>query len=270
MAKTEAKQKQESEARSQRPEVGSQQSEADFDFDIVDPDAADQSAPLYPVAQWFNGKPALKAVGGVQYSGGVILPAKYLPYGLMVDGWTIGEMSFGSGKEETVLTTQRLIFAPIRGRFRWFVKQGEETIRYPRSAFASGMRGHLQVLSAVKGIDEPIVITFKGKASQAFGSLAKDFATKVVHTANRTAPKGKPLPCYAFWMTVIPGAHSKAGKTGQEAVVTLPTLTLPNDITREYLMSCYVGRKNLGNFQEIYRQADAWAGAWETDVEVSG
>lgn len=237
----------------------------DFDYDVVDPDAVEQSIPSYPVAQWHNGKPGLKSVGGVQYSGGVVLPAKYLPSGLMIDGWIMEEMSFVSGKEETVLATRRIILAPIRTRFRWFVKQGEETIYYPRNAYVAGanMRGHVQVLSAVHGIDEPIVVTFKGKASQAFEALIKDYNTKVVHTANRTAPKGKPLPRYAFWMTIIPGTHWKVGKTGQESVVTLPTLALPTDITKEYLLSCYVGRDNLVRFQEFYRQADTWANAWE-------
>ena len=131
------------------------------------------------------------------------------------------------------------------------------------------MRGHLQILSAVHGLDEPVVITFKGKASQSFEALIKDFDMKVIHIVNRTAPKGKPLPRYAFWMTIIPGAHSKAGKTGQEAIVTLPTIVLPDDITREYLMSCYVGRENLVRFQDWYRQADAWANDWEESVEVA-
>ena len=245
---------------------------SDFDYDIVDPDASEQSVPLYPVAQWHNGQQALKAIGGVQYAGGIILPAKYLSGGVIPPGWATNTIAFRSGKEEDVATTQKLVFAPIRTRFRWFSKQGDETIYYQRNAFSPGvnMRGHLQVLSAVHGLDEPLVITFKGKASQAFEALTKDFDMKVVHIANRTAPKGKPLPRYAFCMTIVPGAHSKVGNTGHESVVTLPTLILPADITREYLMSCYVGRENLVRFQEWYRQADAWASAWDTDVEGEG
>jgi hypothetical protein len=243
----------------------------DFDYDIVDPNATEQSIPAYPVAQWYNGKQALKSAGGVQYCGGIVLPTKYLPGGVVPDGWKIEGITFGSGKEETAATTQKIIFAPIRSRFHWFAKQGEETIYYPRNAYVAGanMRGHLQVLSAIHGIDEPIVITFKGKASQAFKALLKDFDTKVTRIANRTAPKGKPLPRYAFWMTIIPGAHSKAGKTGQESVVTPPSLALPADITKEYLLSCYVGRENLVRYQEVYGQADMWVNAWEADVEMA-
>ena len=40
-------------------------SQPDFDYDVVDPAAADKTVPVYPVAQWFNGQKALKALGGV-------------------------------------------------------------------------------------------------------------------------------------------------------------------------------------------------------------
>lgn len=127
----------------------------------------------------------------------------------------------------------------------------------------ANMRGHLQVLAAVQGAPEPIVITFKGKASQAFESLQKDFGAKVVSAANRQAPKGKSLPRYAFWMTVAPGPHAKAGSSGQESVVTLPALGLPADISQEYVRSLYVGRENLIRFQEWHQEAAAWVDAWE-------
>ena len=118
--------------------------------------------------------------------------------------------------------------------------------------------------------DEPIAITFKGKASQTFENLLRDFSAKVVQVANRQSPKGKVLPRYAFWMTIAPGPYTKAGNPGQESVVTLPTLVLPNEITIEYLRSIYVGRDNLIRFQEQYYQAELWVNAWEkTGVEQS-
>jgi hypothetical protein len=240
-------------------------SNTDFDLDAVDPNAAEQAVPSYPVAQWHNGQQALKALGGVQYTGGVVLPTKYLADGFALPGWAALRMTFRSGKEEAALTARTAVLAPIRTRFRWFARQGSETAYYPRNAYAMGanMRGHLQVLAAVKGADEPIVITFKGKASQAFETLSKDFGAKVVQAANRQAPKGKALPRYAFWMTVSPGPHVKAGSSGQEAVVTLPGLDLPADITKEFVRSLYVGRDNLIRFQEWYQQAGPWTEAWE-------
>ena len=166
---------------------------SDFDYDVVDPNAAEQTVPVYPAAQWLNGQQALKALGGVQFSGGVVLPAKYLPGGTSLPGWSTERITFRSGKEEPALTTQKTALAPIRTRFRWFARQGNETAYYPRHAYVMGanMRGHLQVLAAVQGASGPVVITFKEKASQAFEALLKDFGSKVVSAANREAPKGK-------------------------------------------------------------------------------
>jgi hypothetical protein len=245
---------------------------SDFDYDVVDPNATEQSTPTYPIAQWHNGQQALKAAGGVQYTGGLILPVKYLPDGFKIPNWTPAQVTFRSGKEEGALTTQKAVITPIRTRFRWFVNHGGVVTYYPRSAYVPGanMRGHLQAFAAVQGLDEPIAITFKGKASQTFESLLRDFSARVVQVANRRSPKGKALPRYAFWMTIAPGPHTKAGNPGQESVVTLPTLVLPNEITVEYLRSIYVGRDNLIRFQEWYLQAELWATAWEkTDIEQS-
>jgi hypothetical protein len=242
----------------------------DFDFDVVDPKAADQSVPVYPVAQWHNGQQAMKALGGVQFTGGVVLPKKYLPDGFMLAGWKEERITFRSGKEESAFTAREVSFAPIRTRFRWFARQGNETAYFPRNAFVMGanMRGHLQMLVALRGAAEPIVITFKGKASQSFETALKDFSAKVVQAANRQAPKGKALPRYAFWMTIAPAPHSKAGSAGQEAVVTLPILALPAEITREHLHASYVGRENLIRFQEWHQEAEPWVEAWEkTAVE---
>jgi hypothetical protein len=237
----------------------------DFDFDVVDPAASEVTAPAYPIAQWHNGQQTLKALGGVPYTGGLVLPSKYLPDGFAIPNWTLTQMTFRSGKEESALTAQKAMIAPIRSRFRWFVNQAGVVTNFPRSAYAAGsnMRGHLQVLSAVQGLDEPIVITFKGKASQTFENLLKDFMTRVVQLANRHAPKGRALPRYAFWMTLAPGPHTKAGNAGQEAVVTLPTLALPLDVTLDYARSIYVGRDNLLAFQDWYRQAEPWAAEWD-------
>jgi hypothetical protein len=240
-------------------------SQSDFDYDVVDPKAAEQIIPVYPVAQWHNGQQALKALGGVQFTGGVVMPKRHLPEGFAFPGWIEERITFRSGKEETALTSREVALAPIRTRFRWFVRQGNETAYFPRNAYVMGanMRGHLQVLAAIQGGDPPIVITFKGKASQAFETALKDFSAKVVQAANRQAPKGQALPRYAFWMLISPGPHSKAGSGGQDAMVTLPTLGLPAEMTREQLRSAYVGRDNLIRFQEWQQEASPWVEAWE-------
>lgn len=237
----------------------------DFDYDVVDPEATDQTAPLYPVAQWHNGQKALKQLGGVAYAGGLVLPVKYLPDGFKIPGWTPTTLTFESGKEEGAFTATKAAIAPIRTRFRWFVKKNGRTTYYPRQAWeeGAGMRGHLQVLVAVKGCDEPLAITFKGHASKVFEIMLKDFQTKVVQAANRNAPKGKPLPRYAFWMSVAAGDFTKVGSDGQDSTVTPPTLALPEEVSLDYVRTLYVGRDNLLRFQGWFRDADLWVSAWD-------
>ena len=46
-------------------------------------------------------------------------------------------------------------------------------------------------------------------------------------------------------------------------MVTLPTLSLPADLTREQLHASYVGRDNLMRFQEWHQEAEPWVQAWE-------
>lgn len=83
----------------------------DFDFDVVDPKAADQAVPVYPVAQWHNGQQTMKALGGVQFTGGVVLPKKYLPDGFTLAGWKEERITFRSGREESVLTAREVALA---------------------------------------------------------------------------------------------------------------------------------------------------------------
>jgi hypothetical protein len=105
---------------------------------------------------------------------------------------------------------QKPRLAVIRTRFRWFVVYNGVTTYYPRSGYQadSGMRGHVQALCGVHGFDQPIVVTFKGKASQEFERLLRRFAQKVqeaAHRVTREAPGGlaansqNRFPRFAFY-----------------------------------------------------------------------
>ncbi|MEK7326016.1 MAG: hypothetical protein AAB217_12235 [Chloroflexota bacterium] len=235
-----------------------------FDYDLVDPDASDMPPIAYPLAQWHNGKPTLKALKNIAYTGGLFLPSKFLFDGLTLPGWSPVELTFGNGKTEAGLATAEAMVAAIRTRFRWTVRRNGITVHYPRAAYLPdvGMRGNLQVLCAVQGCADPIALTFTGKGSQFFETLLKDFAGKVVTLANRNAPKGKFLPRYAFWMSLKAGGPQKA-KDGETAIITPPTLALPDEIALAYLQGRYVGKENLLTFQDWYREAEAWATAWD-------
>lgn len=232
------------------------------DADVIDPQTVENVGPAYPMAQWLNGDPKLAAVGGVVHTGGVILPRKYVDDAVAPPaGWTQANVAFSSGKTEPVFEAHKPVLAVIRMRFRWFVTYNGVTTFYPRSGYVadSGMRGHIQALCGVRGFDFPIVLTFKGKASQEFEKLVRDFTQKT-----QDATRGeKKFPRFAFYLKLAPGAHQKVGQKGQESIITPPTLELPDISSHERLEKIYVGRDVLVAYQEHYRAASEWAAAWE-------
>lgn len=235
------------------------------DLDIVDPAAVESSAPQYPVAQWLHGDPKLAAAGGVAHTGGLILPTKHIDESLTPPaGWSRTTIAFSSGKSENVLACAKPYLAVIRQRFRWFVVQGGQVSYAPRSAYREGMRGHVQVLALARGFEFPIVVTFKGKASQEFERLAKAFQA-AVDAASAPLLKGKQgrFPRFAFYMPLVPGPHVKVGQKGQESIITPPILALPEKVDADVLKKLYIGREALVAAQAYYHAAAEWTAAWD-------
>lgn len=246
------------------------------DLDVVDQSAVEQTGPQYPVGQWLHGDPKLAAAGGVMHTGGIVIPDKYLDDSIApAPGWVRTNVAFSSGKSEAVLAAQKPRLAVIRTRFRWFATYNGVTTYYPRSGYQadSGMRGHVQALCGVHGFETPVVMTFKGKASQEFERLLAEFSQKVQEAAYRVAREsskasgGKPsasrFPRFAFYMRLAPGPHVKVGQRGQESIITPPVLELPAVIAEDYLSKIYVGRDRLEELQVIYHDAAQWAAAWD-------
>lgn len=242
------------------------------DLDLVDPTTVEIVGPSYPVAQWLNGDPKLAAVGGVAHTGGLILPQRHLPDDFTPPaGWTRTSVAFASGKSELVLACPKPRLALIRARFRWFVNLNGVTTYYPRAAYAanSGMRGHLQVLAAPRGFDFPIVVTFKGKASQSFELLMRDGLQRIDEAAQRilkSPTAGAPprrFPRFAFYLAFTSSAHTKVGTKGQESIVTPPASEVPNTITEDYLSKIYIGRDRLLDLQRVYHDSAAWSAEWD-------
>jgi hypothetical protein len=245
------------------------------DLDVVDSSAVEAFGPAYPVAQWLHGDPKLASAGGVAHTGGIILPVKYLDEGAAAPtGWTRTSVAFSSGKTETVLAAQKPRLAVIRTRFRWFVVYNGVTTFYPRSGYVadSGMRGHVQALCGLPGFEFPVVVTFKGKASQEFERLLREFSQKVQDAAYRAAREKQGgnghasagrFPRFAFYLRLAPGPHVKVGQKGQESIITPPVLDLPAAITSEYLAKIYVGRERLQDYQQVFHDTADWASAWD-------
>jgi hypothetical protein len=242
------------------------------DLELVDPSTVETGGQLYPVAQWLHGDTKLAASGGVAHTGGIILPEKYIPGDLAPPpGWPRTRIAFNNGKAEEVLAAQHPRLAVVRTRFRWFVNYNGVTTFYPRAAYvaSSGMRGHLQVLCGIRGFDFPIVVTFKGKASQAFETMLREFSQKTAEASARLARVTKPgekprrFPRFAFYLALAPGPHVKVGSKGQESLVTPPVPAWPEVMAEEYLGKAYVGREKLMELQQVYLDAADWVAAWD-------
>ena len=237
----------------------------DFDYDLVDERTIETTLPTYPSAQWLNGQTALKALGGVAYTGGIVIPRRSLAAERDADvpGFTPTTLTFRSGKDEPALTAMTATVAVLRTRFCWKYGQNGHPLYVPRSGYVAnvGMKGRLQVLVVFQGDARPFAITFSAKASQFFENLLKGFDQQVVGAAHKLSPSGQRLPRFAFWLTLTAGKHQKAN-ADYESIITPPTLTLPADITRETLRTWYVGRENLERFTALYHAAEAWAKAW--------
>lgn len=239
-----------------------------FDHDVVDANTIETTPPKYPFAQWLNGQIALKALGGVAYTGGLAIPKRSLGDVTELPGFMATTLTFRSGKDEPAFAADKATLAVIRTRFSWKSGHNSHTLYAPRQAYVPnmGMRGHLQALAVVQGASQPLAITFSGKASQCFEQLLRDFDQHVVQAANQLSSTGQRLPRFAFWLTVETGNHQKANASF-ESIITPPVLVLPPDISRETLLHGYVGRANLERFTELYHQAEAWAKAWEVGMK---
>lgn len=258
------------------------------DLDIVDPATVEPPARLYPVSQWLHGDPKLAAAGGVAHTGGLILPVKYLEDDVApAPGWGRATVAFGSGKSEMALVNAKPALAVIRTRFRWFINRSGAVEYFPRADYKadSGMRGHLQALCAVYGWDFPIVFTFKGKASQVFEILLREFVAKVADAAAKATrpaagapapnPRAKPgagaraFPRFAWYMKFQAGPHTKVGQRGQESTITPPESLLPAVIDQAYLAKIYVGRERLLELQQVYHESAEWAAMWNNGQAVA-
>ena len=119
----------------------------------------------------------------------------------------------------------------------------------------------LAALEIVLGIDNIVFISIlAGKLPALQQAKARRLGLGKAGANGHTPPR---LPRFAFYMKLVPGPHQKAGQKGTEAVITPPTLHLPDEVTSEYLSAAYVGRERLVELQQLYHDATDWAQAWD-------
>ncbi len=234
----------------------------DYDFEYVDPDAQEAEELRLPRVTWLNGKTAMKAAGGIAYTGGMTAKRESLKEGAEIPNWTVGSFEAGGKVIETLENTNPVITV-VRYRRRW-AKFDDNVCQdwYPITGqHQDGYKIQIEAAGFIKGFDLPVRFDLRGHASTALLDAMRDHAGKVVAVANRKAPQGKALPAYAFWLRLKAGAHEKVGK-GKQSDATKPQLVAPKEITDDYVRQLYVGREMLLRSQELFRELDDWAREW--------
>jgi hypothetical protein len=254
--------------------------------DQVDQSTLDQGAPTYPYIQWVNGKPTLKQVGGVAYTGGWFMPASQQQVDdEQMTGWTRGTLDHENGDSTEGWFQRTLHVAILHTRRCWRVGMNGQSRRFPWNAYDEAMQmgkpsGRLQVLAMLPGDQLPTVLTLSGTAARAFApsrqgvSVMGDLQRYVILPANKLArSKGKLAnwPWRAFWLEVGAALDAKGGPvfttvgTGNAtSQVTHPVaLGLNDKLTPEQIGKLFVGGANLKLFNETYADTQAWAAAWD-------
>lgn len=260
----------------------------------VDQSTVDLEGPQYPFIQWVHGKKAFKQLGGVVYTGGWFMNDAQ---GIEADdlpGWDAGELQHEQGDATAGFFTRDLTVAVIRSRRCWRVRDGDQTRlyawdEYERASKAvpagGGLSGRLQVLVAVRGLEElgPLVLTMGGSVSRAFApgkagnSVMNVFIRSVLtpaNTMNRKRGKSSKFPYRAFWLTVGPDREadgtprfSTVGEGSAQSTVTLPVaLGIGDKLSAQDLGALFVGRDNLAQFSAWYVEAEEWANAWTAEA----
>lgn len=236
--------------------------DVEFDYDLVDPEAQDRRQEIYPYIQWVNGDKKLKNLGGIAYTGGFAFPVEQ-DSSVRLTGWKAQQLTFDSGESVDVLGASQAKFAVIRTRACWIEETDNGTRRFPLKAYRQGMRKKTQALVLAPGCDSLLMLTFKGMVGDSFNRALDAHWTKVVSAANRTAPQGKKLPSYAFWVELKAGAPKLVGNNGKQSEITPIEIVLPPTIDRPYLLAQYVGRDALVRSQQLWRETAEWKEAWD-------
>lgn len=250
----------------------------------IDQSTVEVTGPEYPYIQWVNGKPPMKAAGGVVYTGGWFLPEGQVS-AHPGDGWTAGELVHDDGTSTEGFFARDITVAVIRMRRRWYVNEAQASFpwnEYDKAQIMGKPSGQAHILSLVRGLEDvgPMALTVKGTVCRAFmGSKQSEgvlgaFNRLVIREANALNAKRNvkaKFPYRAFWLAVGPKRDDKGlpvfdevGQT-QKSLVTLPTAVgLTAKLAAGELAKRFVGPELITTLNRYYSEADAWAIAWDT------
>lgn len=247
--------------------------------------------PAYPTIQWVNGQKQLKNIGGIAYTGGFFCSADQgiAPEELEAAGFEKYTLMAQDGTEIHGYSVQELTGAPLRFRRCFTVDRGESQLparysneEYDQAVIEGKPRGVCHVLFQVKGISQPVSLSFRGLTARVVMGMGRDrgiiptFGQKVVKAASMLAKaQNRPsnFPLCAFKLTIGPETDSAGNPvftdvgSDKKSSVTNPVwLDEPSGaVTAEELRGLFVGHAQLAVNQDSWVEAGPWVTAWSTE-----
>lgn len=263
----------------------------DNDFLGADIQVEDRAfGPAFPVAQWVNGSAKNKRQGGVAYTGGVFIAADQgIPAEkLKAAGFEPYSFLTNDGTEISGYAATEITIAILRFRRAWQVKADGQLAQrfgwdeYDAAQEAGDPRGISHLLVVIKGIDEQILLSFRGMTAKRMMGQGKErgvvpeFSRLICGTAKRLAKaqhKDKNYPLCAFYLTLAPESDGKTpkftevGKGDKKNAVTNPVWKdrPTTEVDMAHLKSLFVGNANLAQYQDWHKDGDEWVDVWNTE-----
>lgn len=246
--------------------------------------------PQFPTAQWVNGSAKNKRQGGIAYTGGVFISADQ---GINKDklaaaGFEAYSLVTNDGTEVPGFAATELEISPIRYRRCWqVVTEGQLPRRFGWDEYDAAQeegkpRGVAHILVAVKGLDEPLLLSFRGMTARKVMGQGKErgiiptYSQKVLGAAKKIAKskhKDITYPLCAFRIKICPEVDGKnpkfteVGKGTTKNSVTHPSWKdEPVEVDEALLKRLFVGAESLATYQDWHKSADEWVGAWDTEA----
>jgi hypothetical protein len=202
---------------------------------------------VYPRLQWVHGDP--RASQGIMKTGGFFISAEQCPF-FKADGFEPQTLITQDGKEINGFGASSAKLAVIRLKTQWITDDKQKNIPL------------LQCLVYVKGNEDVLCLSLKG-ASKSL-TFQKQFQTHIaqnIATANKTRPANiNTLEPFALWFPIKAGELStitaKDGKS--QSKVTYPELIEPKEISRDYVVSLWIGVANYKLFGQTWRDTKKW------------
>lgn len=247
----------------------------------------------YVTAQWVNGSPKYKQVGGLAYHGGVFISADQDLAGVP-EGFEETSFTTQDGKEIKGYWASEVTVAPIRTRRCWGVQQEEDSeilLNFPWNEyelakeidFRQSPTSRGNILVKLRGYAEPVILTCRGMVQKRFLSSARSDTGiipeygRLVLNAARSVSKRKnkttEYPLFSFWLTIggeRDGDGPKITMVGdsQKSAVVMPEWrnkpTGPAD--EAYLRRNFVGSEVFTALKTDYHDSVTWQDAWSPEV----